>query len=425
MTSDRVPTPPDGHPSLLSIVNWFPTPSETFIVRKLAGLQAEGFDVSVGAALFFHPQAEEHGFGLVPLTPVRYPRSSWSALGTGGSVRALGSLAASELRARGGRSLRDRALLAPFRLGRTDIIHFELSGIAVGYRDLLRHLRPARLAVSCRGTNDQVLPFTDPDRAEELAAVFAEVDLIHCVSDAMRRNVERLGAPPEKVLVNRPAIPIEEFAPLAAERAPHDGPLRLLSVGRLNWVKGYDDALRALAPLVAAGCEVEYRIVGDGDQHEKLSFVIDQLGLGGSVQLLGARTQDEVRDLLVWADAFLLSSLSEGISNAVLEAMASGLPVVATDCGGMSEVIDSGTDGLIVGIGDARALRGALEALASDSGLRHRLGAAATARAAADFGMDRQVRTFAAAYDALGQHGTGTVADPSKDREGGRRGDEG
>jgi colanic acid/amylovoran biosynthesis glycosyltransferase len=388
------------HPSLLSVVNWFPTPSETFIRRKLVGLQARGFDVSVAAAFFFHPEASHVGLGLVPATPARYPRSSWQALGTRGSVRALGAMAAADLRAGRGRTPRRRALLAPFTASGADIIHFEFSGIAVAYQDLLRAMRPARLVVSCRGGNEQILPYTDPARADELAGVFAEVDLIHCVSDAMRRNVERLGAPPEKVLVNRPAVPVGDFAPLAERRRDHTGPLRLLSVGRLHWVKGYDDAVRAIAPLVAAGHQVEYRIVGEGDQREKLSFVIDQLGLGHAVRLLGAQSQDEVRSHLVWADAFLLPSLSEGISNAVLEAMASGLPVVSTDCGGMEEVIDSGVDGLVVRVGDHRAMRQAVEQL-TDPDLRRRLGRQAAERAAASFGIDRQIDVFAAAYDSL------------------------
>ena len=402
MSADRAVA--DGsHPSLLSVVNWFPTPSETFIVRKLTGLQAEGFDVTVGAALFFQPEAAAHGLRLLPLTPVRYPRSSWTALGPAGSVRAAGRALGAELRAGRGRALRDRALLAPFRAAPTDIVHFELSGIAVAYRHLLPALRPARLALSCRGTNDQIRPYTSSTWAEELADAFAQVDLIHCVSEAMRRNVEGLGAPPEKVLVNRPAIPVERFAPLAAARRPAvpDGPLRLLSVGRLAWVKGYDDVLRALAPVVASGREVQYRVVGDGDEREKLAFLIDQLGLDGHVRLLGACDETEVTDLLAWADAFVLSSLSEGISNAVLEAMASGLPVVSTDCGGMAEVIDDGIDGLLVPVGDRRALRGALERLADEPELRRRLGAAAADRAASSFGIERQVQTFAAAYDAL------------------------
>lgn len=400
MTGEKGRVATEGHPSLLSVVNWFPMRSETFIDRKLAGLQAEGFDVAVAAANFVQPEAKEYGFGLIPTTPTRYPRSSWSALGPGGSVRAIGSAVATEARSGAGGSVRNRMLLAPLRAARRDIIHFEFSGVAVAYKEGLASLRPAMLAVSCRGTNEQVRPFTEPERAGELAAVFAEVDLIHCVSDAMRRNVERLGAPPEKILVNRPAIPVEEFAPLAGVRSPHEGPVRLLSVGRLHWVKGYDDALRAIAPLVAEGHEVDYRIVGHGDQHEKLSFLIDQLGLGGSVTLAGARSQQEVRELLAWADVFVLPSLSEGISNAVLEAMASGLPVIATDCGGTSEVIETGTDGILVPIGDRRALRGALEQVAGDAALRHRLGAAA-ARSSWSFTLDRQIGVFAEAYDAL------------------------
>ncbi len=401
----RVGAPAGVHPSLLSVVNWFPVPSETFIPRKLAGLQAEGFDVSVAAGLFFHPEARATGLRLVPATPVQYPRSSWTAVGAAGASRTIRSMAATELRPRPGLSLRQRALLAPLTAARADIVHFEFSGIAITYQDMVAALRPARLAVSCRGSNEAILPITKPERAAELAALFAEVDLIHCVSDAMRRTVEGLGAPPEKVLVNRPAIPVDDFAPLADARRLHDGPLRLLSVGRLNWVKGYDDALRALAPLVAAGVEVELRIVGEGDQREKLSFVIDQLGLGGAVQLLGARSQEEVRDLLVWADAFVLSSLSEGISNAVLEAMASGLPVVATNCGGMAEVIDDGVDGLVVGVGDHRAMRGCFEQLAVDPELRRALGGQAAARAARSFRLERQIRVFADTYDALAAAG--------------------
>ena len=392
---------PAGHPSLLSVVNWFPTPSETFVTRKLAGLQERGFDVSVAAALFFHPEAARHGFGLVPMTPIRYPRSSWTALGTTGSARALAAMAVADRRSGRGRPVRRRALLAPLAAVGADIVHFEFSGIAVAYRDLLDALRPAHIAVSCRGGNELILPYTDPDRAAELADLFARVDLIHCVSDAMRRNVESLGAPPEKVLVNRPAIPVGDFAPLAERRRSHEGPVRLLSVGRLHWVKGYDDALRALAPVVATGRDVRYRIVGEGAELEKLAFVIDDLGLGDAVELLGAQSQDAIREHLVWADVFVLSSLSEGISNAVLEAMASGLPVISTDAGGMAEAIESGVDGVIVPVGDHRAMRQAIEQLADDADLRRRLGAKATERIATSFGIERQIDGFVAAYDEL------------------------
>ncbi len=399
--SEAAPTV-SGRPSLLSVVNWFPTPSETFVRRKLEGLAQAGFEVSVAAALFFDPGAEETGFGLVPTAPWRYPRSAWRALGAAGALRAARATAAAELLpGHAGTSVKRRALLAPFASAGADIIHFEFSGIAVGYRDLLRHLRPARIVVSCRGGNEQIAPFTEPNRTAELQEVFAEVDLIHCVSDAMRRTVVDLGAPIEKIFVNRPAIPVADFAPMAERRIARSGPLRLLSVGRLHWVKGYEHALRAVADLVAAGHKVEYRIVGDGDQLQKLSFMVRQLGIAGSVSLVGSQTQPMVRSHLEWADAFLLSSLSEGISNAVLEAMAAGLPVVSTECGGMAEVIVDEVNGFTVPVGDHHAMSERLVRLSIDRQMGLRLGAAAAVKARDDFDIARQVGVFVEAYGSL------------------------
>lgn len=387
-------------PTVLSVVNQFPAPSETFVLRKLTALRAEGYRVAVAASAFL-PGARETGFDLIPLTPWRDPRASWAVLGGGGSMEAVGGLVRSQLRRRGGTARRRRLLVAPLKAVGADIVHFEFSGIAVSYRDLLDELEPARLVVSCRGSAEAVQPLLDPARAEALGAVLRRVDLVHCVSDAMAGTVARYGADPDKVLVERPAVPVADLAPLAERRRDHDGPLRVLSIGRLQWVKGFDDALRAMARLVASGRPVEYRIVGEGPDREKLTFLIDELGLGGSVTLVGVQSQAEVRDQLVWADAMVLSSLSEGISNAVLEAMAAGLPVVSTDCGGMVEVIDSGTDGFVVPVGDVAAMADQLGRLADDPALRASIGRAAAARAVASFDLERQVRGFVAAYGRL------------------------
>jgi colanic acid/amylovoran biosynthesis glycosyltransferase len=231
--------------------------------------------------------------------------------------------------------------------------------------------------------------------------VLGLVDLIHCVSDDMRRTVESYGASPEKILVNRPAVPVDEFAPIAGRRQAHDGPRRVLSVGRLHWKKGFDDALRAIAELVRAGRPVEYRIAGEGAEREKLAFLIHQLGLGDHVTLLGVQRQEDIRDQMAWADVLLLPSLSEGISNAVLEAMAAGLPVVATRSGGMDEVIADGVDGFLVDVGDVDAMVDRLGRVADDRDLAADLGRAAAERARSSFDLSRQVRVFREAYERL------------------------
>ena len=142
-------------------------------------------------------------------------------------------------------------------------------------------------------------------------------------------------------------------------------------------------------------------LAGEGPEREKLSFIRHQLNVAERVTLLGTQSQAEVLDQLRWADVLLLPSLSAGISNAVLEAMAAGLPVIATQCGGMAEVIDTGTEGFVVPIGDTVAMADRLAALGDDPDLRHRIGTAAAARAVAEFDIGRQIDVFARAYDAL------------------------
>ncbi|WP_421121291.1 glycosyltransferase family 4 protein [Aquihabitans daechungensis] len=392
-----------NEPSLLAVVSRFPHPSETFIRRKLCGLAAAGMDVTV-ATRIASPEHTDLGLPVVLTAPWKYPRVAYDALGRSG-VTAAARTAVGLQGARGASgsvSARRRVQLAPLVAVGADIVHFEFSGIAITYQDAFELLRPAKIAVSCRGAAEQILPLSDPRRARALESLFAEVDLIHCVSDDMRRTVESYGAPTEKILVNRPAVPVADFAPIAGRRQTHDGPLRVLSIGRLHWKKGFDDSLRAIAGLAASGRAVEYRIGGEGPEREKLSFLIHQLGLGADVTLLGVQRQDEIYDQLAWADVLLLPSLSEGISNAVLEAMASGLPVIATRCGGMDEVIDDGVDGFLVDIGDQDAMQARLEAVADDRDQAARLGRAAGARALAEFDLERQVRVFVDAYRRLG-----------------------
>jgi len=388
----------DNPPSLTAVVSQFPAPSQTFILRKLTGLRDAGMDVTVAAAEFAASE-NETGFAHLALLPWRSPRTAIEATSRPAWRAAISAVAGTP---RSGRSLRRSIALAPITAADTDIVHFEFSGIAVSYLDQLARLHErSRLVVSCRGAAEQIQPLKDPARRTALAEVFGLVDLVHCVSEDMRRTVEALGAPPDRILVNRPAVPVADFAPLRQRDPGHPGAFRLLSVGRLHWKKGLDDAIRAVAHLRERGVEVEYRIAGEGSEREKLSFMIQELGLDGSVHLTGVRSQEQVRDLLGWADALLLPSLSEGISNAVLEAMAAGLPVVTTDCGGMTEVVDHGVNGLVVGVGDIGAMSQHLADLSADPDLRARLGAAAAVTADDQLDISHQVRRFMGAYSEL------------------------
>ena len=117
--------------------------------------------------------------------------------------------------------------------------------------------------------------------------------------------------------------------------------------------------------------------------------------------MYGALPPDGVRALLDDADVFVHASLGEGISNGVLEAMASGLPVVTTDCGGMREAVTDGQDGFVVPVRDVAAMSAALVELAGDAGLRTRMGRAARAAVERGFALEQQIASFASLYERL------------------------
>ncbi len=383
--------------SLTAVVSRFPAPSQTFIRRKLTGLRDAGMDVHVAATVVGDagPTGLEVS-GLLPWsTPTRTfepsARRAWVGVARGLRTTLPGSR----------RSPVDALVQAPVAAMDTDWVHFEFSGIAVTYAPAVEALRRrgTRIGLSCRGAAEQIEPLVDPRRAELLRRAFDQADLIHCVSDDMRRTVEGFGAPPERILVNRPAVPVADFVGLRRSEPRTDGPLRVLSIGRLHWKKGLDDGLRAVAGLRDRGVDVEYRIVGDGEERDKLTFLIAELDLRDSVTLLGTRDSAEVRAELDRCDVLLLPSLSEGISNAVLEAMAAGRPVVTTRCGGMEEVVTTGVDGLLVDVGDHETTTEHLAQLAGDADLRQRLAGAAARRADEDFDLSRQVRLFQGVYE--------------------------
>jgi glycosyltransferase involved in cell wall biosynthesis len=170
--------------------------------------------------------------------------------------------------------------------------------------------------------------------------------------------------------------------------------MRVLSVGSLIWRKDHEHALRAIRRAVDLGADLDLVIVGDGPDRQHLQFTIAELGLEDRVELAGRRPVAEVARMLAAADLFLHTSTSEGISNAVLEAMAAGLPVVTTDVGGMAEVVREGVDGSLVPIRAVPATGAALHRLAADPSLRAAMGREARQRVLDRFRLDQQIDAF-------------------------------
>jgi glycosyltransferase involved in cell wall biosynthesis len=183
----------------------------------------------------------------------------------------------------------------------------------------------------------------------------------------------------DRTIVISNAVDVE-----SAPRSRHDGdPPAIVTVGRLAWPKDPVTLVRALARV--RGHPFSALIVGDGPEQPGVEAEIRELGLESTVQLRGPRR--DVPDLLAGADVFVLASRSEGGPISVLEAMAAGLPVVASDVGGVRELVADGTTGLLVPAGDPDALAAALKRLLADPELRRRLGAAGRERAAERFDL--------------------------------------
>ncbi len=192
------------------------------------------------------------------------------------------------------------------------------------------------------------------------------------------------------------------------ERETAAAGLRLLSVGSLQAYKGHRVLVQACAQLRDRGVRLHCRILGGGGLAPALRRQIAALGLHAQVELAGAVTESEVAAALAQADVFVLPSIvapsgqMEGIPVALMEAMAAGLPVVASRLSGIPELIRDGCDGLLVPPGDAEALAQAVLGLA-DAGERRRLGAAAQQRVRAEFELTANVGQLARLWQAAGE----------------------
>ncbi len=181
---------------------------------------------------------------------------------------------------------------------------------------------------------------------------------------------------------------------------------RLLFVGRLAAVKGLLVLLDALAAARTTRPDLRLTLVGDGPDRPMLEARVRAMGLDAAVTFAGYKAQDEVAAALQAADALVLPSFAEGVPVVLMEAMAAELPVVATQVGGVGELVTDGETGLLVPPGDCAALANALLRVMTDEALRQRMGKAGRARVTAQFDVTDQAarlaRLFGSAVPGIG-----------------------
>lgn len=219
---------------------------------------------------------------------------------------------------------------------------------------------------------------------------------------------ESVGVPHDRIARIGNGVDVERFRPneeersrLRAERGWGPETIVIGWVGRMEAVKAPQDLARAFIEMIGrdehASKQVVLALVGGGSLYEEVREALQAAGLGDRVWLPGSR--DDVPGLLQAMDLFVLPSLAEGISNTILEAMASGLPVVATRVGGNAELVAEGETGQLVSPGDPQALASALERYVREPELLKHHGTAARKRAEREFGIDAMVASYLQLYD--------------------------
>jgi colanic acid/amylovoran biosynthesis glycosyltransferase len=280
----------------------------------------------------------------------------------------------------------------PFMKEKWDLIYFPWNGSAVDYLGLFELGIPT--IVSCRGSQINIKPITTQSKGyvDGLKESLKKATAIHCVSQDILDQATRYDLDPKKAIVIRPAVDPDFFSEPLTRNQNHR--FTIVTTGALIWRKCYESLLMAVRKLVDTGIDAELHIIGTGEDQQRLLYTIEDLNLSNYVFLQGYLPPDQVCKWLQKADAFVLSSLSEGISNAVLEAMSCGLPVVTTDCGGMQEAIENEIEGLIVPVWDECAIAEALLRLTKSEDLRKKMGAAGRKRIIREFNLDHQIANF-------------------------------
>ena len=214
---------------------------------------------------------------------------------------------------------------------------------------------------------------------------------------------ERRGVPRERVRLVRNGVSVTPPSASEIEGARREmgngrAPL-LVSAGRLVPLKGHGVLLRAVAELKRRGIAVRLAIIGDGEERAALERLASDFGIRRQVSMPGWKV--EVAPYLAAAHIYVQPSLSDVLPNAVLEAMALGRCVLASDVGGMRDAIEPGVTGALAAPGDVNALSAGLLSLLRDAGLRARLGQAGQDKIRRDFSVAEMARRTEAVYQEL------------------------
>jgi glycosyltransferase involved in cell wall biosynthesis len=410
---------PSVRPHVCYVTSHYPAVSHTFVMREVIGAREAGVEVetvSVHRAeaknLLSELDREEAArtWSIFPLDKaafaavhagalLRYPKAYWRVL------RSALEAAPGGLRAKlwqmfyfaEGISLWDHAKRADARH-----LHAHLANVAAdvcwwasSFGKLAEPTKGWMWSFTMHGSTE----FYSTERFN-LRRKVAAADGVICVSEFTRSQLMYLSTPEhwEKLRVVHCGADLERYQ----WGAPHDRPcLGVLCVSRLVPGKGLELLVDAIAGLAERGTEAQLTVVGDGPLEPSLRARAEHLGVADRVLLEGAVGQDEMPRYYREADVFCLPSFAEGVPVVLMEAMASGRPVVATRIAGIPELVDDGTSGLLVTAGSLSELVGTLERLAAAPEVRAEMGVAGRKKVEESFDARRCAARVAKVFEEM------------------------
>lgn len=408
------------------LIGHYPAVTHTFILREIQQLRRQGFEIETFSVWRANEQdlltpvdrAEDaRTYALLPPRPLDYLRSHLHCAlrAPREYVRTLAR--ALRLSAHG---LRGRVLSVSWFLEAVVVqrscerrgirhVHVHLDGTAPAVGLLVAYLGngaaergPWSFSMTVHGSKE----FFDVAR-QGLAAKVAAARFVVCISDFTRSQLMALVDDTywPALHVVHCGIDPEHFAAPEGGR-PGDGPLRVLTVGRLDNMKGVAILVEAVGELRRRGVAVALTVVGDGPQREHLQRLAERNAASADITWAGPVGQDTIRDHYHAADVFCLPSFAEGIPVVLMEAMSTGLPVVANAITGIPELVEDGVSGLLIRPGRTDLLVDALQRLAADADLRSRMGRAGREKVSSEFETADVGRRLAELFtDELGPAG--------------------
>ena len=225
--------------------------------------------------------------------------------------------------------------------------------------------------------------------------LFQRGDLLQPICDRWAKKLIALGCSPQKINIHPMGVDTNQFIP-SLQPSPDSEPIVIISIARLVEMKGLSYGIEAIAQLLVnqPQLQLEYRIIGDGVLKTKLERQIKQLHLEKQVKLLGWQNCAEVQKIMAQADLVLAPSITsqagdcEGIPVCLMETMAQGIPAIASESGGIPELVEDGVTGYLVPEKSVAIVCDRLERLVNNSRLRQQMGQAGRDKVLKNYNID-------------------------------------